>query len=139
MVSRAYDAHGKKVGTKESEEGRIFIESQGWCVLGGIGLTDGKAAAALDSVKKILATPNGIVLQQPAYSTYHLELGEITSYPPGYKENAGIFTHNNTWIQCAEAMLGNGAARWNTTCRFARQRKKSRSKSIAVNRTSTAR
>jgi cellobiose phosphorylase len=106
---RAYDAHGQKVGSKECEEGRIYIESQGWCVLGGVGSRDGKARTALDSVKKHLATPNGIILQQPAYSTYHVELGEVTSYPPGYKENAGIFTHNNTWIQCAEALLGDGA------------------------------
>jgi len=105
---RAYDAFGKKVGSKSCKEGKIFIESQGWGVLGGIGLANGKARKALDSVKKYLATPNGIILQQPAYSTYHVELGEVTSYPPGYKENAGIFTHNNTWIQCAEAVLGNG-------------------------------
>lgn len=105
---RAYDASGAKVGSKECEEGRIFIESQGWCVLGGIGLEDGKARLALDSVAKHLATPNGIILQQPAYSQYHVELGEVSSYPPGYKENGGIFTHNNTWIQVAEALLGQG-------------------------------
>jgi cellobiose phosphorylase len=105
---RAYDAHGTKVGSHENPEGKIFIESQGWCILGGIGLHDGRARKALDSVKKHLATESGIILQQPAYSQYHVELGEITSYPPGYKENAGIFTHNNTWIQCAEALLGAG-------------------------------
>ncbi|HEX9109440.1 MAG TPA: hypothetical protein VF832_19500, partial [Longimicrobiales bacterium] len=105
---RAYDAHGDKVGSKECEEGRIFIESQGWAVLGGIGFHDGKARRALDAVREHLATGDGIILQQPAYSTYHVELGEVSSYPPGYKENAGIFTHNNTWIQCAEALLGNG-------------------------------
>ncbi len=105
---RAYDAKGKKIGSHENAEGKIFIESQGWGVLGGIGLTDGKAQKALDSTNKLLATSNGIILQQPPYATYHLELGEISSYPPGYKENAGIFTHNNTWIQIAETMLGNG-------------------------------
>lgn len=105
---RAYDAKGRKVGSKSCKEGQIFIESQGWGVLGGVGLADGRARRAMDSVRTRLATPNGIVLQQPAYSTYHVELGEVTSYPPGYKENAGIFTHNNTWIQCAEALLGNG-------------------------------
>lgn len=105
---RAYDAESRKVGSHENEEGKIFIESQGWCVLGGIGLEDGKAQKALDSVKKHLATANGVILQQPAYSEYHVELGEITSYPPGYKENAGIFTHNNTWIQAAETLLGRG-------------------------------
>jgi cellobiose phosphorylase len=105
---RAYDARGKKIGSKTNKEGRIFIESQGWCVLGGVGLDDGRARKALDSVKKHLAGPNGIVLQQPAYATYHVELGEVSSYPPGYKENAGIFTHNNTWIWIAETMLGDG-------------------------------
>ena len=103
---RAYDARGQKVGSKDCAQGKIFIESQGWGVLGGF--TDEKARLALASTKKLLGSPNGIILQQPAYSTYHVELGEVTSYPPGYKENAGIFTHNNTWIQCAEALMGHG-------------------------------
>lgn len=105
---RAYDAAGAKIGSRECEEGQIFIESQGWGVLGRIGMDDGRALRALDSVAERLATPNGIVLQQPPFATYHVELGEVSSYPPGYKENAGIFTHNNTWIQVAEAMLGRG-------------------------------
>jgi cellobiose phosphorylase len=105
---RAYDDFGKKVGSKECEEGKIFIEPQGFCVLAGIGLENGLARKALDSVNKILATPHGIVLQQPAYSKYYLHLGEISSYPPGYKENAGIFCHNNPWIMIAETMVGNG-------------------------------
>ncbi len=105
---RAFDAFGNPVGSRKCEEGRIFIESQGWCVMGGVGLDDGRARKALDSVKKHLATPDGIILQQPPYSKYLLHLGEISSYPPGYKENAGIFTHNNTWIQIAETMLGRG-------------------------------
>ncbi|KAA3616899.1 MAG: glycosyl transferase [Calditrichaeota bacterium] len=105
---RAYDANGNKIGSKECTEGKIFIESQGWCIMGGIGTENGVARKSLKSVKKHLSTDNGIMLQQPAYSEYHLELGEISSYPPGYKENAGIFTHNNTWIQIAETILGNG-------------------------------
>jgi cellobiose phosphorylase len=105
---RAYDDFGHKVGSKECEEGKIFIETQGFCVLAGIGLGDGKAAKALDSVRRHLATVHGIVLQQPAYSRYYLHLGEISSYPPGYKENAGIFCHNNPWVMIAEARLGNG-------------------------------
>lgn len=105
---RAYDAMSQKIGSKENEEGKIFIESQGWCILGGIGLENGYALKALESVKKYLATPNGIILQQPAYSRYYVHLGEVSSYPPGYKENAGIFTHNNTWIQIAETMVGHG-------------------------------
>ncbi len=106
---RAYDDFGRKVGSHECEEGKIFIEPQGFCVMAGIGLHDGRAQRALDSVNKYLATPHGIILQQPAYSRYYLHLGEISSYPPGYKENAGIFCHNNPWIIIAETMVGNGA------------------------------
>jgi len=107
---RAYDDFGRKIGSNECEEGKIFIESQGFCVLAGIGLEDGMARKALDSVRKHLATPHGIVLQQPAYSRYYIEYGEISSYPPGYKENAGIFCHNNPWVIIGETMLGNGDA-----------------------------
>ena len=105
---RAYDDSGNKVGSSECEEGKIFIEPQGFCVLAGIGLDGGLARKALDSVNKMLATRHGIMLQQPAFSKYYLHLGEISSYPPGYKENAGIFCHNNPWIMIAEAMMGNG-------------------------------
>ncbi len=105
---RAYDSFSKKLGSKENDEGKIFIESQGWCILGSVGLDNGFALKALDSVNKYLFTKNGCVLQQPAFSKYYVHLGEISSYPPGYKENAGIFTHNNTWIQIAETIVGRG-------------------------------
>ncbi|MBO4915621.1 MAG: glycosyl transferase, partial [Oscillospiraceae bacterium] len=105
---RAYDAYGHVVGGKECEEGQIFIEPQGMCVMAGIGKESGEAEKAMASVKARLDTKYGIVLHQPAYTRYHLELGEISSYPPGYKENAGIFCHNNPWIVCAEAVLGHG-------------------------------
>jgi len=107
---RAYDDFGKPVGSKECAEGQIFIEPQGICILGGLGVESGQAVQALDSVAERLATPHGIILQQPAYSHYYLELGEISSYPPGYKENAGIFCHTNPWIMIAEAIVGRGAA-----------------------------
>ena len=105
---RAYDAFGHKVGSHECEEGQIFIEPQGSCVMAGMGLDDGKAEKALAAVKERLATPHGITLQQPAYSRYYLHLGEISSYPPGYKENAGIFCHTNPWIMIAESLVGHG-------------------------------
>ena len=105
---RAYDAAGKPVGSAENEEGKIFIESQAWCVLGGAGTDNGRARRAIESVHRELFTSDGIILQQPPYSTYHLELGEVSSYPPGYKENAGIFCHNNTWIHLAWCLLGDG-------------------------------
>ena len=105
---RAYDDFGRKIGSKENEEGKIFIESQGLCIMGNCGTDDGKAIEALDSVEKHLATKYGLVLQQPAYTKYYVEYGEISTYPAGYKENAGIFCHNNAWIMIAEALVGRG-------------------------------
>ncbi len=105
---RAYNHFGEPVGSSKNKEGKIFIESQGFCVMAGIGKEDGRAAKALESVKKHLDCEYGIVLNHPAFTEYHIEMGEITSYPPGYKENAGIFCHNNPWIMIAETVLGNG-------------------------------
>ena len=105
---RAYDAFGEKIGSNECEEGKIFIEPQGFCVLAGVGVEEGLAKKALDSVEKYLDTKYGIVLLQPPYSKYYVNLGEISSYPPGYKENAGIFCHNNPWISIAETVIGRG-------------------------------
>ena len=105
---RAYDANGNKVGSKECEEGQIYIEPQGFCSLAGIGVKEGLVKKALDSVKERLDTKYGVMILQPAYTKYHLELGEISSYPPGYKENAGIFCHNNPWISIAETVIGRG-------------------------------
>lgn len=105
---RAYDALGEKVGSQDCEEGKIFIEPQGFCVLADIGVKEGHAKKALDSVKEHLDTKYGIVLQQPPYTKYYLNLGEISSYPPGYKENAGIFCHNNPWVSIAETRIGRG-------------------------------
>jgi cellobiose phosphorylase len=105
---RAYDDFSKPVGSKVCDEGQIFIEPQGICVMAGLGVGDGRAEQALDSVSARLATPHGIVLHQPAYSRYYLHLGEISSYPPGYKENASVFCHTNPWIMIAEAKIGRG-------------------------------
>jgi cellobiose phosphorylase len=105
---RAYDATGEKVGSRDSDEGRIFIEPQGFAVMAGVGLNDGKALSALDAVATWLACEHGIVLNYPAFTRYRLEYGEISTYPPGYKENGGIFCHNNPWIMIAETMIGRG-------------------------------
>lgn len=104
---RAYDAYSRKVGTHEDTEGQIHIEPQGMCVMAGIGLDDGKAQQALKSVKERLTCDWGTAILAPAYSTYRIELGEISSYPRGYKENGGIFCHNNPWISIANAIAGN--------------------------------
>ena len=105
---RAYDAFGHPIGSRDCEEGQIFIEPQGMCVMAGIGKETGEAEKALQSVKERLETAYGIVLNQPPYTAYRLELGEISSYPPGFKENASIFCHNNAWVVCAEAEMGHG-------------------------------
>ncbi len=105
---RAYDYFGEKVGSHECDEGSLYVEPQGFCVMAGIGVEEGLAKQALDAVKERLDTPYGVVLLNPAYTRYRLELGEISSYPPGYKENAGIFCHNNPWIMIAETVLGRG-------------------------------
>lgn len=111
---RAYDHDGGKIGTDEHAEGKIWIEPQGFAVMAGIGVgtgpddVDAPAVQALDSVGEMLATDHGMVLQYPAYTTYHLELGEVSTYPPGYKENGGIFCHNNPWVIIGETVLGRG-------------------------------
>ncbi len=109
---RAYDHFGEKIGSHECEEGKIFIESQGMCIMAGIGLEDGRARMALDSVKERLDCEHGIVLNNPAFTKYYVQYGEISTYPEGYKENAGIFCHNNPWIMISEVLAGNGNAAW---------------------------
>ena len=109
---RAYDYFGRKVGSKENEEGQIFIESQGWCSMAGIGLEEGMVQKALDSVKERLDCEHGIVLNNPAFTRYVVEYGEISTYPAGYKENAGIFCHNNPWVIIGETVLGRGDRAW---------------------------
>jgi cellobiose phosphorylase len=109
---RAYDFYGNKIGSNENEEGKIFIESNGWCSMAGIGKEDGLIVKALDSVKERLDCEYGIVLNNPPFSKYYIEYGEISSYPPGYKENAGIFCHNNPWIIIGETVIGRGDRAW---------------------------
>ena len=109
---RAYDFYGHKVGSAENEEGKIFIESQGWCAMARIGAEKGMPERALDSAAKWLDSPHGMVLNYPAYTTYHIELGEQSTYPAGYKENGGIFCHNNPWVIIAQTEAGRGNDAW---------------------------
>ena len=105
---RAYDYFGNKIGSNENEEGKIFIESQGWCSMAGIGKEEGMVEKSLNAVKEHLDCDYGIVLNSPAFTKYYIEYGEISTYPPGYKENGGIFCHNNPWIMIGETLLGRG-------------------------------
>ncbi len=109
---RAYDYYGKKIGSHECEEAKIFIESQGWCTMAEIGADEGMVAKSLDSCKKYLECEHGMVLNNPAFTKYIYEYGEISSYPEGYKENAGIFCHNNPWVIIGEAIAGRGNDAW---------------------------
>mgnify|MGYP000263384692 FL=1 len=109
---RAYDYWGRKIGSEENEEGKIFIESNGWCAMAQIGLEEGMVEKALDAVKERLDCQYGIVLNNPAFSKYYKEYGEISTYPEGYKENAGIFCHNNPWIMIGETIRGRGDNAW---------------------------
>ena len=115
---RAYDYSGRKVGSHENAEGQIFIESQGWCTMARIGADEGLCDRALDSVKERLDSDYGLVLNQPPFSRYHIEYGEISSYPEGYKENAGIFCHNNPWIIIGEALAGRADDAWEHYCKI---------------------
>lgn len=103
---RAYDDAGRKVGSNECENGKIFIESQGFGTMAKIGADKGYPQKSLDSVKKYLDSKYGICICWPAYQDYHIELGEVSSYPPGYKENGGIFCHNNPWVIIGEVVNG---------------------------------
>jgi cellobiose phosphorylase len=105
---RAYDDFGHVLGSKENTEGQIFVEPQGICVMAGLGVADGRAKKALDAVGERLATPHGIVLHRPPFSRYYLHLGEISTYPGGYKENGSVFCHTNPWVMIAETKIGRG-------------------------------
>jgi cellobiose phosphorylase len=103
---RAYDSFGRKVGSQENADGKIFVEANAWCAMAGVGAERGYPVKALDAVRERLGTAYGIVILDPPYRDYHVELGEVSSYPPGYKENAGVFCHNNPWVMIAECIAG---------------------------------
>ncbi|MBR5416718.1 MAG: glycosyl transferase, partial [Clostridiales bacterium] len=105
---RAYDANGEKMGSKECEEGQIFIEPQGFAIMSDVGKEQGADKKTLAAIDERLNTKFGLVLNNPAFTKYYIQYGEISTYPGGYKENAGIFTHNNAWIICAAAYAGEG-------------------------------
>ena len=116
---RAYDYFGNPIGSHTNEEGKIFIESQGWCTMAGIGAEEGMCAKALDSVKSMMDCEHGVVLNNPAFTKYYIQYGEISSYPQGYKENAGIFCHNNPWIIIGEVVAGRAEDAWEHWCKIA--------------------
>ncbi|MCI6593251.1 MAG: glycosyl transferase [Spirochaetia bacterium] len=103
---RAYDANGEKMGSKDCEESKIFIEPQGFAIMSDIDKD--ATEKTLKAIDENLNCEFGLVLNYPAFTKYHVQYGEISTYPQGYKENGGIFTHNNAWIICAAAYAGKG-------------------------------
>ena len=103
---RAYDANGEKMGSKDCEESKIFIEPQGFAIMSDIDKD--ATEKTLKAIDENLNCEFGLVLNYPAFTKYHIQYGEISTYPQGYKENGGIFTHNNAWIICAAAYAGKG-------------------------------
>jgi cellobiose phosphorylase len=104
---RYFDANGDPVGSRSNAQGQIYANGQSWPVLSGFA-TPERARAALESVCARLNTRHGIKLSAPGYDGYDPSKGGITSYPPGAKENGGIFLHANPWVIIAEALMGNG-------------------------------
>jgi cellobiose phosphorylase len=104
---RYFDVDGSPIGSKENEEGKIFSNSQSWSVISGFALPC-RARTALDAVYNYLNTPQGIKLSTPGFDGYDPNKGGVSTYPPGAKENSGIFLHANPWVIIAETMVGNG-------------------------------
>jgi cellobiose phosphorylase len=104
---RAYDDSGNPVGSSKCKEGKIYVNTQSWAVISQIASKE-RGLACMNSVKKHLDTEYGIMLLAPAYSRYHPEIGALTSYVPGLKENASVWSHANAWAILAECILGRG-------------------------------
>lgn len=104
---RAYDDWKKPLGSKSCRFGKIFINSQSWAVMGGVA-DKTRSEKCMKSVEKHLNTKYGVVAMWPAYTRWDSTKGGITTYPPGAKENGGIFTHTNPWVMIAETLQGNG-------------------------------
>lgn len=104
---RYFEANGNPIGSKENKEGQIYTNAQSWAVMSGFA--DGeRAEKALNSVFNIMNTEFGIKLSYPGYNGFDPQKGGVTTYPPGAKENGGIFLHSNPWVMIAETMMGNG-------------------------------
>jgi cellobiose phosphorylase len=104
---RYFDHDGSPIGSKKNAQGQIWTNGQSWPVISGFAPAD-RAKTALESVYRLLNTPNGIKLSSPGYDGYDAAKGGVTTYPPGAKENGGIFLHSNPWVMIAETLVGNG-------------------------------
>lgn len=104
---RYFDSDGTPLGSHKNEYGKIYINAQSWSLISGMAPSD-RAEKALDSLNKLLNTSKGIKISWPGFNGYDQTKGGITTYPPGAKENGGIFLHTNPWVIIAETLLGRG-------------------------------
>ncbi|MVC78042.1 glycosyl transferase [Vibrio cholerae] len=104
---RYFDEQGQPVGSHTNAQGQIYTNGQSWPVIAGFAEQE-RATQALNSVYTKLNTANGIKLSTPGYNGFNPNLGGVSTYPPGAKENGGIFLHSNPWVMIAEAKMGNG-------------------------------
>jgi cellobiose phosphorylase len=104
---RYFDEKGKPIGSNENTYGKLYTNGQSWPVISGFAEGE-RALTALQSTFEIMNTKNGIKLSWPGYTGFDHKLGGVSTYPPGAKENGGIFLHANPWVMIAETMVGNG-------------------------------
>ncbi|MBN1647906.1 MAG: glycosyl transferase [Spirochaetales bacterium] len=104
---RYYDHKGKPIGAASCQYGRVFANAQSWAVMSGVAEGE-RMISALNTIRKNLNTTSGIKLSWPGYNGYDEEKGGVTTYPPGTKENGGIFLHSNPWVIISETIAGRG-------------------------------
>jgi cellobiose phosphorylase len=104
---RYFDSDGTPLGSHKNEHGKIYINAQSWPLISGMATTE-RAEKALDSLNRLLNTSKGIKISWPGFDGYDKTKGGITTFPPGAKENGGIFLHTNPWVIIAETILGRG-------------------------------
>ena len=104
---RWFDEKGKALGSSKNKVNKIDSLGQSWPIISGIASPE-RAKIALKSVYNLLNTKNGIKLSWPGYKGFDPHVGGVSTYPPGAKENGGIFLHANPWVMIAETIVGNG-------------------------------
>lgn len=114
---RYFDAEGNALGSRSNKYGQIYINAQSWAVLSGFA-SEEHGVQAMDSVFEKLNTEFGIKLSAPGYNGFDPKVGGITTYPPGAKENGGIFLHTNPWAIIAETLLGRGDRAYQYYCQI---------------------
>jgi cellobiose phosphorylase len=108
---RYFDHDGTPIGSADADKGKIWINSQTWAVIAGFAEGE-RARDCMDSVFRHLNTEHGLKLSWPGYDGFDPAKGGVTTYPPGAKENGGIFLHANPWAVIAECVRGDGDRAW---------------------------